>query len=88
MLQIKKYFYHFDLLSFDPLSFDPLSIDPVSFDLLSVNLEFASKKLHTYLSFPKQEVSWKAQKSFNRLLHVCPYIAVRDSWASYSRRRI
>ena len=37
MNQIKKYFYHFDLLSFDPLSFDPVSFDPVSFDHLSVN---------------------------------------------------
>ena len=27
MIQIKKYFYHFDLLSFDPLSFDPVSFD-------------------------------------------------------------
>ena len=46
MIQIKKYFYHFDLLSFDPLSFDPLSFDPlsfdpVSFDLLLVNPNFA-----------------------------------------------
>ena len=30
MIQIKKYFYHFGLLSFDPLSFDPVSFDPLS----------------------------------------------------------
>ena len=47
MIQIKTYFYHFDLLSFDPLSFDPLSFDPVSFDLLSVN-----QKLTLIVSFP------------------------------------
>ena len=42
MIQIKKYFCHFDLLSldpfcrtFDPLSFDPVSCDPGSFDPVS-----------------------------------------------------
>ena len=36
MIQIKKYFYHFDPLSFDPLSFDPGSFDPLSVNRSSV----------------------------------------------------
>ena len=55
MIQIKKYFYHFDLLSFDPLSFDPLSFDPMSFDLLSVNpFKFEDKRLTIQLKLSLQ----------------------------------
>ena len=70
MIQIKKYFYHFDLLSFYPLSFDPLSFDPVSFDFLPFDpMSFDP------VSFDPMSVNqdFPPFKEFHHVLHVvCP----------------